>query len=294
MGYYHICTDGRPDVLLFHTQEQFAYGMTTVALAAFKFKVKIYIFELLPNHLHIMVSATGDTCVNVFDFIIRRISKQLTDDGYPSLPEDYDFRLIDIEDRNSFISHFIYVARNPYEKGWCVPGGYLWGSDYLLFSQWGDWIVGTPVGEMTYRERRQALKSEIEVPPHWEYHPQLGLLPKNYVSLEKVKALVPSPKSYLTRLVKDYERLVHISSQLEESIAFSPEELEDLLSELVRKYYPGRKLRDLSVEEKGRLAVALSDRYRLGAETIATQLNIPVQTVYQTLRSKDMGAGRKR
>lgn len=294
LGYFHLCTDGRPDVLLFRTQQQFAHGMTTIALAALKFEVKIYIFELMPNHLHLEVSASGQTCVDIFDFIIRRLSKQLTDDGYPPLPGDYDFRLIEIKDQDSFVDHYIYAARNPYEKGWCVPGGYRWGSDYLLFSQWANFITGTPVDELTYREKRQALKSEIEVPAHWEYHPQLGILPKNFVSLEKVKSLIPGAKHYLTRLTKDYERLVHISGQLEEDFVFSPEELEGLVTQLVEERFAQRKLRDLSGEEKCRLVVLLSDRYRLSADIIAHHLGLPLRIVYQTLHSKDLGPRKKR
>lgn len=294
MGYYHLCTDGRPEVLLFHTQEQFAHGMTTIALAALKFEVKIYIFELMPNHLHIELSASGETCVAIFDFVIHRISKQLMEDGDPPLPDDYDFRLTEIKDQDSFVDHYLYVARNPYEKGWCVPGGYRWGSDYLLFNQWTDLITGTPVGGMTYREKRQALKSEIDVPAHWEYHPQLGLLPKNFVSLEKVKALIPNPKRYLTRLTKDYERLVHISSQLGEDVVFSSEELEDLVAQVVSKLFPQKRLRDLTGEEKCRLVVVLSERYCLSADTIAQQLSLPIRIVYQTLQSKDLGLRKKR
>ena len=140
-GYYHLSTDGRPDVLLFRTKEEYAMGMTAIALVAIRFKVQIYVFELMPNHIHIVLSATGNTCVEIFEFIVRRISRQLKSDGYPPLPEDYDFRLTDIEDPKSFLDHYIYAARNPFEKGWCVPGGYLFSGARTICCSAGGGIL---------------------------------------------------------------------------------------------------------------------------------------------------------
>ncbi len=263
--------------------------MTAMALVAIKFKVQIYIFELMPNHIHIVLSATGDTCVEIFEFIIRRISRQLKSDGYPPLPEDYDFRLIDIDNQKSFQNHYIYAARNAYEQGWCIPGGYLWGSDYLLFSQWGKLVTGKRAGEMSQRELYRITKTRIEIPAHWEIHPELGILPKNYISLEKVRHLFPDAKHYMTQCIKAYESFVFVADSLGESIVFSPEEVDDLTRRLLRQHYPQRSLSDLSADEKCRLAVILNDKFRVESSMIARQLDLPVHIVNQTLRSKDYG-----
>ena len=293
-GYYHLSTDGRPDVLLFRTKEEYAMGMTAIALVAIRFKVQIYVFELMPNHIHIVLSATGNTCVEIFEFIVRRISRQLKSDGYPPLPEDYDFRLTDIEDPKSFLDHYIYAARNPFEKGWCVPGGYLWGSDYLLFSGWGNFVKGIRAGDMSQRELYRITKTRIKIPADWEIHPELGILPKNYIALDKVKQLFPDAKQYLTRCVKDYESFVYLADSLGESLSFSSEEVEDLLQRLLRDHYSQRPLPDLSADEKCRLAVILNDKFRVEPSLIARKMGLPVRIVNQTLRSKDFGVRKKK
>ena len=136
LGYYHLCTDGWREGKLFHTKKQFALGMTAIALVSLKFNVKIYAFILMPNHIHILLSATGNTCVEVFNFLVRRINKQLVEDHDPPLPDEYDFRLIAVKDKASFKDHYIYIARNIYEKGLFLPGGYLWGSCRSVLSRW--------------------------------------------------------------------------------------------------------------------------------------------------------------
>ena len=293
LGYYHLCTDGWGKGKLFHNRKQFALGMTAIALVSLRYNVKIYVFALMPNHIHILLSATGNDCVEVFDFLLRRINKQLKEDGYPPLPEDYDFQLLPIKDQESFRDHFIYIARNYYEKGFVVPGGCLWCSDYLLFSQWADLIRGERVDDMSQRKVRGIIKSEMSLPAHWEIHPEWGVLPRNFVSMEKVKEMFPSVKTYLTRLIKDYESFVHISDTLGEQLCFSEEEIKEIIEQLREKNYPHRSLKDLSADEKSRLAIILNEMYHFDAATIARLLHISQHIVSQVLRSKDFASRRR-
>ena len=293
-GYYHLCTDGRPGVLLFHNDEEFARGMTAMALVSIKFKVQIYVFELMPNHIHIVLSSTGSTCVDIFVYLVRKISRQLVDDGFPSLPADYDFRLIDIDDIESFRHHYLYSVRNPYEKGWCSPGSYPWGSDYLLFSGWGNLVKGERVGEISQRKLREITRSKVEIPSHWEIHPDQGILPKNYIAIDKVKQLFPDVKQYMTQCIKDYESYVHVADSLGESINYTLEETGDLLQHLLREQYNHRSLYDLSAEEKCRLAVLMNEKYRVDPTMIAQKLRLPIRIVNQTLRSKDYGSRKRK
>jgi hypothetical protein len=214
----------------------------------------------------------------------------LVDDGFLPLPGDYDFRLIDIDNIKSFRHHYLYAVRNPYEKGWCSPGGYPWGSGYLLFSKWGDMIRGKRAEEMSQRELRRITKSKTEIPIHWEIHPKLGILPRNYIAIDKVRKLFPDVKQYMTQCIKDYESFVHVADSLGESITFSSEEIYDLTQRLLREHYDQRSLYDLSTDEKCRLAVMMSEKYRLDPAMIAKKLRMPVHIVNQTLRSKDYGS----
>ena len=289
-AYYHLCTDGRPDVLLFRNEDEFARGMTAIALVALKYGVQIYIFELMPNHIHLILSATGDTCVDIFEYLVRKISRQLVADGYPPLPGDYDFRLIDIEDIQSFRNHCLYAVRNPYEKGWCIPGGYPWGSDYLLFSQWGDYVKGKRAGEMSQRKLRQITGSKIEIPAHWEIHPMLGILPKNYVATDKVRQCFPDVKRYMTQCIKDYESFVYVADSLGEDFVYSTDEADGLLQGLLREQYAERPVSELSADDKCRLAVILNEKYRVKSPVVSQILRLPLRIVSQTLRSKDFGS----
>jgi len=287
-GFYHLCTDGTSGTL-FNNREQFRYGMCTIALIALQFPVEIYTFELMPTHLHMMLEATGETCLKVFQFFRHRCIQKLRADGFPLIPEDYWFKLISLHDEKSQSQNFIYLTRNPYEKDYCIPGTYPWGSGYLFFNKLAPYISGTRVEKMKGTELRLITGSKVPLPDHWEIHPELGVLPKNYIRTEFVKSLFDSPKAYMTKMVKDYESFVHLAQVLHEEISFSKSELDDIVYGKARAMYPGKMIKELTGDEKGRLAVALERQYHLSVPVLANRLFVSERTVLQFLSSKDYG-----
>lgn len=288
-GDFHLCTDGWKEGRLFNTVEQFKMGMSTIALTTLSFDVSIISFVLMPNHIHLLLNASGQTCLEVFNYIRHRIQSQLKQDGNQLLPENYWMKLIPIGDRKSLQTHFTYLARNTYEKEYCIPGAYPWGSDYLYFNRLSAYIRGTRVDKMKICEVRKVLCSRQTIPPEWEIHPSLGVLPRNYIRMDVFNQLFDSPKTYMTRLVKDYEAFVHLSQSLSEELSLSKTERNDIVYGMMREMHPGKRVADLTPEEKGRLAVALNMRYHFGSDILAKCLSMPEYLVLQFIRSKDFG-----
>lgn len=287
--YYHLCTDGWRDGKLFHTVEHFTFCMIGVALLTLKFGVQIYAFELMPNHIHIVLSATGEQCLECFYYLVRRINKKLKAAGLPCLPRDYWFKLIPIENRESMRHHLVYLARNKYEKGICTPCGHMWGTGYLLYNQTASLIVGKKVKYMSGRELERIVGCRIDLPPEWEIHPVLGILPRCYINIDKVQELFPSVKDYMTMLVKDYESYIRISTSLEEDIQWSVQEVKDIVNQLVNQMFPQKKLIRLSSKEKCLIAVRANSQYRVSASLLSEALFLPEHVLRQALNSKEYG-----
>jgi hypothetical protein len=260
-----------------------------MALVAVQFDVQIISFELMPNHIHIILNGTGETCLAVFLFLRRRIIKRLKEDGFPLPPDDYWFKLKLLPDDKALRQEIIYLARNAYEKDIAIAGGYPWGSSYLLFSRIAEYIRGVRVKDMKDLDIRNAIASRIKLPDSWEIHPELGILPKNYVHIKVVRSLFNSAKEYLTRLVKDYESAVHIAEELGEEINLSREELNEILYKKAGEMFPGKLVKNLTPEDKGCLAVALEKQYTLSVPTLAEMLFMPERTIAQFINSKDYG-----
>ena len=288
-GYYQLVSDGWQEGKLFRRNEQFVYGMATVGLMHLKFNLGIHAFTLMPNHIHIVLSGTGSDCVDGFDYFRRRTSTRLVRDGDPTLPADYGFKLIPINDEQEMRNHFLYALRNPYEKQWCTPMGYPWGSGWGVFSILAPLIKGEKAKDLPVRKVRSLVGANIVIPDEWEFHPTLGLLPGSFVDTRLVRKLFPSVKDFVTQMVKDYETYVRLARELEEEVSFSQEELLDIVKVLSKQHFQGKGLPQLLAEEKYALAARLHQDFNIAPGVIAQTLSLPEKIVWQVLRSKEYG-----
>jgi len=289
--YYHLSSDGWKEGRLFHTKKQYAHGMTAMGLATLKSGIIIYDFSLMPNHFHIILKGNGRQCISAFDYLKKKINARLINDGYPALPKDYGFKLTPIDSKQQMGINILYVDRNAYEKNISVPGGHIWGTANLHFSALTGHIDGIAAKELSCRERARITGSRMDIPPTWIFNQELGLLPSSFVDQSMFLDLFPSPKTYLTRLVKDYESFAKLGNKLEESVEFSEEEVDDIANTLAESLYPGRKIRKLTQEEKCHLCPLLNKNYNLSSFQIARTLSMPEYIVRQVLNSKDYGVG---
>ena len=290
-GYYHLVTDGWKEGNIFNNVAQFAYGMILIGLITLKYSIVIYDFTLMPNHIHIVLSGTGDDAVKAFLYLKRKLNMRLLEDGFRPLPEDYGFKLIPIENERQMRDLIIYIDRNHYEKMLSVPGGYPWGSAYLHYSLFANLLSGKRVEDFGAKELEAVIRSRMKLPNHWEIHPVFGLLPKSFVKTRLIKKLFRGPKDYTTKLVKDYESFVSIARDCGEEIEFDNNELNDIVSIILQREFKGKSIAQLDNDEMARLTVKLSKQYDIHAQTISDCLGVSLHLVNQFLRSKDYGKG---
>ena len=284
-GYYHLCTDGWKDGLLFHDDAAYVFGMNSIALIAVMFpSVKVICFTLMPNHVHIILFGPGYECARVFCFLKRRLSTMLVRNGRPGLPRGYGFKLIRINNRNQLRQNIIYVARNPYEKFGISPFGYCWGSFFTLFSDLGKLGAQIEMNRISRNNQKKMFHTHVKFPRNWIVNPNMGMIcPDNYVEPHIVESLFESVRQYQAMLVKDYEAFVQVASQTGEDSSWDSSDV----AELIIKESKGHDAASLSQSEKALLAVRLSRKYKVPADQISFSLGVPLHVVLQILGSKE-------
>lgn len=287
-GYYHFCTDGLSGGLIFNNVAQFAFGMILMGLVCLKIPITIYAFVLMPNHVHIVFKGTGAQGLAVFDYLKRKLSVMLQREGFTTLPEDYWFKLVKLDDEEQLRREILYVLRNPLEKELGTVGGYLWGSGWIYYSDFAQALGGTEAKLMSKRKKIKYFTSEESIPDHWKTHPYLGLLPDSFVDIAKVKELFPSPKDLQTSLVKDYEIFFQIANRLGELCEFSKAEISGIVNQVLHTRFEGKSLNMLRESEKGKLAIILNREYGLNSYQISTSIFIKEKVVRQLLNSKEL------
>ena len=283
-GYYHLCTDGKKGTIC-HDETEYVYLVNTISLLDLLFPVKVHTYKVMRSHLHLLLSGRGKDCVAVFDYVRRRINKRLVKDGHPPLPEDYDFKLIPVMDEDQMRNNAIYIARNASEIQNIRPGGYLFGSSMVFFSEIPRLFETVRAGDLSVRTLKKMFQTHVSIPSDRLIHPGLGMvLPQSFVDMSVLHKVFPTAKEYETRLVKDYEAFVDIADQVGEEIVFSVEEAKDIVrQELMME---GRNLSDLSNDDRCTLAVRLNKKYKLDAITLSQAVFIPARVISQALKSK--------
>lgn len=271
-GWYHLVTDKTK--WLFHTPEEFVFGMNTIALCALLYPVRIVRFELMGNHIHIVLEGTGAACLKVFFYIRKRLGV------------DLDFQLIPIEDKAQLMNTLLYVDRNPYETDLNVlPGGYPWGTGGLGFRLQPPGGVRADTLSKAYL--RRILRSDVEIPGDFRVDTELGMvLPASFVDTAFFEQVFGTASFYLTRFVKSLEAFLHLADQVGEDLPISPAEVDSLIEDQLRENYGGNRFRYLRAWEKEKLVQTLANQYRIPPATLAERLDLPVYLVGQMIRSK--------
>ena len=279
-----MCTDGKKGTIC-HDETEYVYLVNTISLLDLLFPVKVHTYKVMRSHLHLLLSGRGKDCVAVFDYVRRRINKRLVKDGHPPLPEDYDFKLIPVMDEDQMRNNAIYIARNASEIQNIRPGGYLFGSSMVFFSEIPRLFETVRAGDLSVRTLKKMFQTHVSIPSDRLIHPGLGMvLPQSFVDMSVLHKVFPTAKEYETRLVKDYEAFVDIADQVGEEIVFSVEEAKDIVrQELMME---GRNLSDLSNDDRCALAVRLNKKYKLDAITLSQAVFIPARVISQALKSK--------
>ena len=271
-GWYHLVTDKTK--WLFHTPEEFVFGMNTIAICTLLYPVRIVRFELMGNHIHIVLEGTGAACLKVFFYIRKRLGV------------DLDFQLIPITDKAQLMNTLLYVDRNPYETDLNVlPGGYPWGTGGLGFRLQPPGGVRADTLSKAYL--RRILRSDVEIPGDFRVDTEWGMiLPASYVDTAFFEQVFGTASFYLTRFVKSLEAFLHLADQAGEDLPISPAEVDSLIEDQLRENYGGNRFRYLRAWEKEKLVQTLANQYRIPPATLAERLDLPVYLVGQMIRSK--------
>ena len=281
LWYYHMTFDSLEKGQLFNDNAEYAHGMNGVAIGQYIYHLSIVAFNLMINHCHILAYGAGEDFVNFFILMKRRINDRLRDDGYPSLPNNYGFKLVKVNDKRQLADTITYIARNPVKA--CpnaTASGYMWGSTNLIFNEMRNIYEKKQLGRLSRNARRALLKSSVTLPDDYCFNEKYGfILPESYALTEKAEQMFGTSWSYSYGIVRNIDAYLRIAEGVGDYVMLSEEELNDIISQTVRKMFKASTVRELGVDDKCRLALVLKTRYRVNIKRIARKIQIDIETL---------------
>lgn len=164
--YWHVYTDGTKMQNIFCNEEDFKIGMWCLAAALHLCKsVRAITFELMGNHVHLILAGQKEDCIKAFGLFVERLRQ-----AFPKRQRIIDWsklkmEILPIESLQALRNEIIYVNRNAFVANPAyTPDSYPWGGGCTYFCPWLKHLATTPLGELPILTQRALLHTKKIAP----------------------------------------------------------------------------------------------------------------------------------
>ena len=250
--YWHIYTDGTMMQNIFCSEEDFKTAMWILAASMHMFKgVRIITFELMTNHVHLILAGQREECIKAFDLFAARLRQ-----AFPKRQRAIDWSkfkmdILPIEDIQALRNEIIYVNRNAFVANPAfTPDSYPWGGGCVYFNPWLRHLKTTNFGEMKVNSQRALLHTRDVAP--FSQLIEVGGMPfiPSFCDIKLGESIFRDARSYFNSLTRNAEAFSQIASRLKDSIFLTDDELYSVICSHINKEYSVKAPSQLSAQQK--------------------------------------------
>jgi len=275
VAYYHLNTpENHP--LIFFEDVDFKAGMSLIGICSRMFpNVKIYTFELMDNHLHIIAGGPLEDILAMFEQFKTFLLRYLKGRGLNCDLSCFNANISKIEDLDYLRNAIAYVNRNgavvnPDES----PYSYRWGANNLFFN--GE-------AKSRHREMNRPLKQiTIQAITHSRKCDQIDNLttiddyvtPMSFCHIEEAEGFFRDARHYFYSIAKNVEGYKEIASLTGETIFYTDQDIHQLLYTICKNEYNCESVDILPPDAKRALAKRLHYDYHCNNKQIQRILKL--------------------
>ncbi len=250
--YWHLYTDGTKMQNIFCCEEEFKAGMWSLAISLHMFKsVRALTFELMANHVHLILSGQKEDCVRVFDLFFTRLKQVFAKSGRIIDWSCFKMDILPIEDIQALRNEIIYVNRNAFVANPAyTPDSYLWGGGCAYFNPWFRFMKTTLLGDLKISAQRSMLHIR-DVAPFSDLL-ELGSMPfiPSFCDIKLGESIFRDTRSYFSALTRNAEAFSQIASRLKDSLFLTDDELYAVVCSYISKEYSVKTVALLTAQQK--------------------------------------------
>lgn len=279
--YWHLCTPGMNQEIIFSNREEMVAGMNLLAVTAVEFPMVIFTECLMNNHLHMILSCEEEVGYRFFKVFRRRLARFLHSNGScVDLENFYVDRMIPIDSLDQMRQEVVYVNRNGYVANRnCNPFSYPWGAGCLYFNSLCTYWTGVSVNDMSSREQRHLLRGRPRV-----FNRQLSMkdgmiLPSSYCSVKDGERFFRDSWHYFSMLSKNYEAYGSVAKRLSDSNFLTDEEVYPAVKSICMVKYNVKQPRSLPEHLKREMIIYMHNELSSTNDQIRRILNVDISLV---------------
>ena len=272
---YHLCTpENHP--IIFRNTDEFARGMSLLAIAQRTIcEVNIITFELMNNHLHLIVVGDSSEIALMFECYRKLLQKCLyLSGGTPDL-KGFIMHLHEITSLENLRNAIAYANRNGavVDRDVC-PYTYPWGANRFFFNPEAKARYESQKSKMSCRDKRAITRSH-----KYDNIDDLYLLdgyvsPLSFCLISEGEKLFRDARHYFTKVSRHIECYDEIAKMIGEQIYYTDDDLFSIACALSLQKFNCRIPSQLSGKEKIDLAKILNREYNAGIKQLQRMLKI--------------------
>ena len=276
--FWHLYTDGRVMEDFLCTEEDFKTAMTALAVAAVLFKkVRIITFELMSNHIHMILNGEAEDCLELFERFKARLRRILKTNGRIINWDAFKADILPIETLNALRNEIIYANRNAFVANpQFTPFNYPWGGGCAFFQPYFNRLPAISLRELGFNKARELTHfREIRLIEDLKFFGDIVFIP-SFCKTDIGESMFRDARSYFNSLTRNAEAFSQIAQRLKDSVFLTDEEMYAAATMYAEKTYGNRQLSLLNPEQKIQMSKELHFKYNASNQQIRRLLKLDI------------------
>ena len=276
--FWHLYTDGRVMEDFLCTEEDFKTAMTALAVAAVLFKkVRIITFELMSNHIHMILNGEAEDCLELFERFKARLRRILKTNGRIINWDAFKADILPIETLNALRNEIIYANRNAFVANpQFTPFNYPWGGGCAFFQPYFNRLPAISLRELGFNKARELTHfREIRLIEDLKFFGDIVFIP-SFCRTDIGESMFRDARSYFNSLTRNAEAFSQIAQRLKDSVFLTDEEMYAAATMYAENTYGNRQLSLLNPEQKIQLSKELHFKYNASNQQIRRLLKLDI------------------
>ena len=274
---YHLCTpENHP--IIFRNSEDFKRGMSIMGIIAKAHrKVQILTFELMNNHLHVIIIGSPEDIEEFFRCLKSTLEKNLYTDGTRLDLKGLTMQLYETTSLENLRNVIAYTNRNGSVVDRHVsPYTYPWGANKYFFNTEAKCRFEERKRKITVREKRLLTKSHKYDSVKDLYMVDGYVCPLSFCDVTYAENLFRDTRHYFTKVSRHIESYDEIAKMIGEQIYYTDDDLYSILCSWAAKKYDCKVPSQLQKDQKLEMARMLRWEYNADIKKIGRLLKMDI------------------
>ena len=286
--FWHLYTDGTKMEDIFKNNQEMKLGLITLAISSKIFpQVEIVAFELMSNHIHLIIRGERNDCLALFSNFKSRLSRIFKNLGHIVNWSNFEASILPIESLKALRHEIIYVHRNAFVADpRYTPDTYPWGSGCMYFSGIIKSIPTQSLAEIGFNKARELTHfRDIARIADLRFAGDSVFIP-SFCRVDIGESMFKDARSYFNMLTRNAEAFSEIASRLKDTVFLTDDEIYAAATQRAEQNFGCSRLSTLDPNQRIQIARELRFRFNASKQQLRRILKLELNVLNELFPSQ--------